>query len=96
MFLLVRPLHVDVIVNASLSRIFFSIWPPVAVNILYFLFHAIDALGGGAIVETLKIREELTLAIDQSQAEKQKLKRTTGRNKLQINVGGQKYTALHM
>ena len=26
---------------------FFSIWPPVAVNIHYFLFHAIDGLGGG-------------------------------------------------
>ena len=26
---------------------FFSIWPPVAVNILYFLVHAIDDLGGG-------------------------------------------------
>ena len=74
----------------------FSIWPPVAVNVLYFMFHAIDALGG-AIVETLKIREELTLAIiDKSQAKKQKLKCTTGRNKLQINLDGQKYTALHM
>ena len=52
--------------------------------------------GGGAIVEALKIREEVTLAIDKSQAKKQKLKRTTGRNKLQISVGGQKYTALHM
>ena len=47
LFLLVRPVHVDVIVNTSLSRILFSIWPRVAVNIIYFLFHAIDALGGG-------------------------------------------------
>ena len=37
----------DVIVNASLSRIFFSIWQPVAVNILYFLVHAIDGFEGG-------------------------------------------------
>ena len=36
-----------VIVNASLPYTFFSIWPPVAVNILYFLMHAIDGLGGG-------------------------------------------------
>ena len=55
-----------------------------------------STLRGGAIVETLKIREEVTLAIDKSQAKKQKLKRTIGRNKLQINVGGQKYTALHV
>ena len=55
-----------------------------------------STLRGGAIVETLKIREEVTLAVDKSQAKEQKLKRTTGRNKLQINVGGQKYTALHM
>ena len=25
----------------------FSIWPPVAVNIVYFLVHVIDGLGGG-------------------------------------------------
>ena len=43
----------DVFVNASLSRLFFFCWPPVAVNILYFLVHTIDGLGGGAIVETL-------------------------------------------
>ena len=37
----------DVIVNTSLSRSFFlSIWPPVSVNILYFLVYAIDGLGG--------------------------------------------------
>ena len=44
----------EVIVNTSLSRVCFSIWPPVAVNILYFLVHAIDGLGGGGgIVESL-------------------------------------------
>ena len=44
----------DVIVNASLSHIFL-IWPPVAANIIYFLFHAIDGFfWGGAIVETLE------------------------------------------
>ena len=43
----------DDIINAGLSGIFFSIWPPVAVNVHYFMFHAIDGLGGGAIVETL-------------------------------------------
>ena len=60
------------------------------------MFHAIGALGG-AIVETLKIREEVTSAIiDKSQAKKQKLKRTNGRNKLQINVDGHKYAALHL
>ena len=37
----------DVFVNESLSRIFFSKWPPVTVNILYFLVHAIDGFGGG-------------------------------------------------
>ena len=35
--------------------IFFSISPSVAVNILYFLVRVIDSLGGGAIVETLRI-----------------------------------------
>ena len=55
-----------------------------------------STLRGGAIVETLKIREEVTLAIDKSKAKKQKLKRTIGRNKLQINVGRQKYTAPHV
>ena len=29
------------------SRSFFSIWPPAALNILYFLVHAIDGLGEG-------------------------------------------------
>ena len=44
----------DVIVNASPSSPFFSIWPPVAVNIHDFLFHAIDGFGGGlSIVQTL-------------------------------------------
>ena len=37
----------DVIVIASLSCIFFSIWPPVAVNIHFFLFRANDGLGRG-------------------------------------------------
>ena len=47
LFSLIRPINVDAIVNASLTRIFFSILPPVAANILYFLVHAIDGLGGG-------------------------------------------------
>ena len=45
--LLVRPVHADGIVNASLSRILLFIWPPVAVNILHFLVYVIDGLGGG-------------------------------------------------
>ena len=96
MFLLVRPLHVDVIVNASLSRIFF--FNLAACSGEYSLFYvSCNRRLGGAIVEKLKIREELTLAIiDKSQAKKQKLKCTTGRNKLQINVDGHKYTALLM
>ena len=49
---LVQTVHVNVIVSASLSWIFYSIWPPVAVNVLYFQVHSIDDLGG-AIVETL-------------------------------------------
>ena len=61
-FLLVRPLHVDVIiVNEDLSRILFFNWPPEAVNSFHFLFHAIDGLGG-AIVETLKDRMSLVVA----------------------------------
>ena len=44
-FLLVRPVHVYSNVNASLSRVFVSIWPPVTVNILHFLVHAVDSLG---------------------------------------------------
>ena len=35
----------------------FSIWPPVAVNILYFLVHAIDDLGGGYRRNTLRRKE---------------------------------------
>ena len=31
----------------SITHFFFSIWPPVAVNFLYFLAHVIDGLGGG-------------------------------------------------
>ena len=53
-FLLARPVYVDAIVNASPSCIFFSIWPPVAVNIHYFLVHAIDGLGRGHRRNTLK------------------------------------------
>ena len=45
-FLLVQPIHVNLIVNVSLSRILFSICPPVTVNILHFLVHAINDLGG--------------------------------------------------
>ena len=52
-FLLVRPVHEDVIVHTSLSRLCFLIWPPVAVNILYFLVHAIHGLGGGYRRNTL-------------------------------------------
>ena len=40
-FLLTRPVHVDVIINTSLSRVFCSIWPPIAVNILYFQVYTI-------------------------------------------------------
>ena len=55
LFLLVRPVHVDVVVNASLSRnSFFIFWLSVAVKIVYFLVHVIDGLGGGGIVETLR------------------------------------------
>ena len=37
---------------------FFPIWPPVVVNIYYFLVHAvIDGLGGAIIIETLPIRK---------------------------------------
>ena len=47
-FLLVRSVYVvDVFVNASLSRICFTIWLSVAVNILYFLVHTINDLEGG-------------------------------------------------
>ena len=52
-FFAVRPVHVGVIVSASLPCICFLIWPPVAVNIIYFLVHAMDGLGGGAIVKAL-------------------------------------------
>ena len=51
-----KPLHVDVIVNASLSRFFSSIWPPVAVNILLVSISRNRRFGGGAIVETLPPR----------------------------------------
>ena len=43
--LMVRPIHEDV--SCKYKSILFSIWPPVAVNIHYFLVHAIDGLGGG-------------------------------------------------
>ena len=47
-FLLVRSVHVDVIVNASLSSIlFFNLAGAVALNIIYFLVNAIDGLRGG-------------------------------------------------
>ena len=52
-FLLVRPVHADAIVNASLSLIFFFNLAACSGGIHYFLVHAIDVLGG-AIVETLK------------------------------------------
>ena len=43
----------NVIVNASLSRILFSNWPPVAVSILYFPVHVIDGWGEGYRRNTL-------------------------------------------
>ena len=45
--------------NKSVTNVFFSIWPPVAVNVHYFLVRAIiDGLGGAIIiVETLPIRK---------------------------------------
>ena len=50
----------DVIVNANLSRICFSIWPPAAVNILYFLVHPIDGLGGGYRRNTFLVSNLIT------------------------------------
>ena len=44
---LIQSVHVDWIVNASLSRIFFIIWPPVTVNIIHFLGHGNRRLRGG-------------------------------------------------
>ena len=31
----------------SITHLFFSVWPPVAVNIVYFLIHVIERWGGG-------------------------------------------------
>ena len=59
-FLLVRPVHMDVIVNASLSCIFFSIWPPVAVHTNYFMFLVIDGLGGGYLRNTRRFPRQAT------------------------------------
>ena len=54
-FLLVRPVHVDVIINTSLSRVFCSFWPHVALNVFYFLVYAIDGSGGGYRRNTLPL-----------------------------------------
>ena len=41
----------------------FSIWPPVVVNIRYFLFHAIDGLGGGYRRNTSLVTVKIGLVI---------------------------------
>ena len=46
-FLLVLPIHVNVTANASPSCIFFFNLAACNGNIHYFMFHAIDSLGGG-------------------------------------------------
>ena len=37
----------------AITHFFFSVWPPVTVNIINFLLHAIDGLGGGYRRNTL-------------------------------------------